>query len=85
MSMTGHSCQDIFETNSFLVHVTENFRQRVRDVAHLLVETPGGVLGIMGRHVCFNFLLLFAASGELTTERIELKFSLKIAVVPLSC
>ncbi len=27
-------------------------------------------------------LLLFAASGELTTERTELKFSLKIALVP---
>ncbi len=47
----------------------------------------------MGRHVCFVFLLLlffffffffllFVASGELTTERIELKFSLKIALVP---
>ncbi len=35
----------------------------------------------MGRHVCFIFFFfLLSSSGELSTERIELKFSLKIAL-----
>ncbi len=47
-------------------------------------ETPGGVLGFMGRHVCFIFfffLFLLSSSGELSAERIDLKFSLNIAPV----
>ncbi len=53
-----------------------------------IFETPGGVLGfIQGRHVCFIFLLLFllllSSTGELTAERIELKFSRKIDLVPV--
>ncbi len=36
----------------------------------------------MGKHVCFIFSLFFSLSsrGELSTKRIELKFSLKIAL-----
>ncbi len=39
----------------------------------------------MGRHVCFIFFFLFFLlcwNGELSIERIEVKFSLKIALVP---
>ncbi len=39
--------------------------------------TPGF---IMGRHVCFIFLFLLRSSVELSAQRIELKYSLKIAL-----
>ncbi len=39
----------------------------------------------MGRHVCFILFLLLTSSGELGIERIELKFSEKIAYFSTGC